>query len=125
MRRVRSWEVCTTTIGWEEIRFWIALCLVVAACAKYMFGDKLKATSLHELSGGVSQAMWSFQSWLEGHTMNSAPASAKGAGYTVEEVAKHTTKGDVWVVLHCRVLHVSNFLSQHLGGELAIITFAG
>ena len=37
------------------------------------------------------------------HTMNSAPASAKSAGYTMEEVAKHTKKGDVWVVLHGRV----------------------
>ena len=35
-------------------------------------------------------------------------------GFTMEEVAKNTKKGDVWVVLHGRVLHVSNFLSQHL-----------
>merc|ERR1719240_2479016 len=46
-------------------------------------------------------------------------------GYTMEEVAKHNKKGDVWVVLNGRVLNVSNFLSQHPGGELAILTFAG
>merc|ERR1719511_658329 len=58
--------------------------------------------------------------------MNAAStAPAKSAGYTMEEVAKHTKKGDVWVVLHGRVLNVSNFLSQHPGGELAILTFAG
>jgi len=45
--------------------------------------------------------------------------------YTKEEVAKHTTKGDCWVILHDQVLNVSNFLSQHPGGELAILTFAG
>merc|ERR1719284_353827 len=52
-------------------------------------------------------------------------SSGGGGGYTMEEVAKHTKKGDVWVVLHGRVLNVSNFLSQHPGGELAILTFAG
>merc|ERR1711985_46153 len=46
-------------------------------------------------------------------------------GYTMEEVAKHTTKGDCWVVLSGKVLNVTNFLSQHPGGELAILTFAG
>merc|ERR1712013_958621 len=45
--------------------------------------------------------------------------------YTMEEVAKHNQKGDVWVVLSGRVLNVSSFLSQHPGGELAILTFAG
>merc|ERR1712012_791200 len=59
-------------------------------------------------------------------TMNAAStAPAKSAGYTMEEVAKHTKKGDVWVVLHGRVLNVSNFLSQHPGGEMGILTFAG
>ena len=46
-------------------------------------------------------------------------------GYTMEEVAKHNKKGDVRVVLNGRVLNVSNFWSQHRGGELAILTFAG
>merc|ERR1712187_1102249 len=46
-------------------------------------------------------------------------------GYSMEEVAKHTVKGDCWVVVAGQVLNVSNFLSQHPGGELAILTFAG
>merc|ERR1711933_714145 len=41
------------------------------------------------------------------------------------EVAKHTTKGDCWVVVAGEVLDVTSFLSQHPGGELAILTFAG
>merc|ERR1739845_307308 len=53
-----------------------------------------------------------------------APASG-GGGYSMDEVAKHTTKSDCWVVLHNRVLDVTSFLSQHPGGELAILTFAG
>merc|ERR1712007_403517 len=48
-----------------------------------------------------------------------------GGGYTMDEVAKHTTKGDCWVVVAGDVLNVTNFLSQHPGGELAILTFAG
>merc|ERR1719486_287908 len=33
--------------------------------------------------------------------------------------------GDCWVVVAGQVLDVTNFLSQHPGGELAILTFAG
>jgi hypothetical protein len=41
------------------------------------------------------------------------------------EVQKHTTKGDCWVVVAGQVLNVTNFLKDHPGGELAILTFAG
>merc|ERR1719352_1021003 len=65
-----------------------------------------------------------------GAAAGAAPAQKKsksggGGGYTLEEVAKHTVKGDCWVVVAGQVLNVSNFLSQHPGGELAILTFAG
>merc|ERR1712156_32791 len=43
----------------------------------------------------------------------------------MEEVAKHTSKTDCWVVVSGQVLNVTSFLSQHPGGELAILTFAG
>merc|ERR1711966_102074 len=48
-----------------------------------------------------------------------------GGGYTMEEVAKHTTKDDCWVVVAGSVLNVTDFLKDHPGGELAILTFAG
>merc|ERR1719388_111532 len=48
-----------------------------------------------------------------------------GGGMTMEEVAKHTSKTDCWVVVSGQVLDVTSFLSQHPGGELAILTFAG
>merc|ERR1719230_2001842 len=55
-----------------------------------------------------------------------APALPPGmSAYTKEEVAKHTSKTDCWVILDGKVLNVTNFLSQHPGGELAILTFAG
>merc|ERR1719277_2959390 len=46
-------------------------------------------------------------------------------GYNLEEVAKHTSKTDCWVVVNGQVLDVTSFLSEHPGGELAILTFAG
>merc|ERR1712060_169459 len=47
------------------------------------------------------------------------------SAYTMEEVSKHTQKSDCWVVVAGQVLNVTNFLSEHPGGELAILTFAG
>ena len=92
-----------------------------------MLGDKVKATSLAELSGGGLS--WNVElSKLAGgsyeDTMNAAStALAKkqekaSSGYTMEEVVKHTKKGDVWVVLHGRVLNVSN--SQHPGSDSGV-----
>merc|ERR1739847_50346 len=48
-----------------------------------------------------------------------------GGGYTLAEVAKHITKEDCWVVVNGNVMDVTNFLKDHPGGELAILTFAG
>ena len=45
--------------------------------------------------------------------------------HTMKEVAKLNKKGDVWVVLHGRVLYLSNFFSQHPGSKLTILTFVG
>merc|ERR1719389_118361 len=58
-------------------------------------------------------------------TAGGAAAAGGGGGYSLEEVAKHTTKTDCWVVVNGEVLNVTCFLSQHPGGELAILTFAG
>jgi len=109
------------------------------ACAKYMLGDDMKDTSLFDLSGGglsgdVEGSKLSGGSYED--TMNKSAVATKGAakaggaakatgGYSMEEVAKHTTKEDCWVVLHGRVLDVTKFLGEHPGGELAILTFAG
>jgi len=45
--------------------------------------------------------------------------------YSMDEVAKHNTKTDCWVVVGGQVLDCTGFLSEHPGGELAIVTFAG
>ena len=43
----------------------------------------------------------------------------------MEEVAKHTTENDCWVAVNGQVLDVTDFLGDHPGGKLAILTFAG
>merc|ERR1719245_765094 len=64
-----------------------------------------------------------------GGAAKGAPAAGGGGGggggYTLAEVAKHTTKSYCWVVVNGEVLDVTSFLSEHPGGELAILTFAG
>ena len=76
----------------------------LAAGAKYMLGDKVKATSLAELSGGGLTGNVEVSKLFGGSyedTMNAAstaPAKKQekaSSGYTMEEVAKHTKKGDV------------------------------
>merc|ERR1712031_108408 len=52
-------------------------------------------------------------------------AGGDAGGYSMEEVAKHVTKTDCWVVVSGQVLDVTKFLGEHPGGELAILTFAG
>jgi len=120
------------------------------ACSRYMLGDDVKEVSLRELTGGgltgnVQSSKLSGGSYEDGMNNSAKPAAGAsesvsnavvekptkkksksgGGGLTVEEVAKHTTKSDCWVILHDRVLNVTSFLSQHPGGELAILTFAG
>jgi len=55
---------------------------------------------------------------------SSGPRSKDGE-YTLEEVAKHKTQNDVWVVVDGKVLDVTKFLPDHPGGKMAIMAFAG
>lgn len=45
--------------------------------------------------------------------------------YTMEEVAKHNTKGDLWVVVKGVVMDLSDWLEEHPGGPQAIMNFMG
>ena len=53
-----------------------------------------------------------------------APAATKKT-YTLEEVGKHTTENDCWVVVNGEVLNVTSFLSKHPGGKAVILLYAG
>ncbi|KAI8947215.1 FAD binding domain-containing protein [Xylaria longipes] len=45
--------------------------------------------------------------------------------YTLEEVAKHNKKDDLWVVVKGVVMDLSNWLDEHPGGPQAIMNFMG
>ncbi|CAK0798423.1 unnamed protein product [Prorocentrum cordatum] len=110
------------------------------AATKYMLGADCKPVSLKDLSGGgltgeVTASKNAGGSYEDGMNKGAEGGKAKGGaapagkggvkGYSMEEVAKHTSKTDCWVVVAGEVLDVTSFLSQHPGGELAILTFAG
>ncbi|GLB37325.1 putative FAD dependent oxidoreductase [Lyophyllum shimeji] len=97
-----------------------AYLLQAASAAVQKAGGRLSALS-GQLGSGAAPAP----------AAESTPASAAGAGkapggeYTMEEVAKHNKKDDVWVVVNGQVLDVTNFLPDHPGGEKAILLYAG
>ena len=68
----------------------------------------LKSTSLTQSSVHLE---------MEERKMTMKKMITQKEGCTMEDVAKHNKKGDMWVVLNGRVLNVSNFLSQHPGGS--------
>ena len=64
-----------------------------------------------------------------------APAPAAKAGpkpfaipekeFSMEEIAKHNTKEDLWVVVKGVVMDLTNWLDEHPGGPQAIMNFMG
>jgi len=54
-----------------------------------------------------------------------APAPSALKEYTMEEVAKHNTEGDCWIVVNGEVIDATKFLKDHPGGKKAIVIYAG
>jgi len=52
-------------------------------------------------------------------------ASATLPEYTLADVAKHNKDTDCWVVVNGNVVDTTTFLSDHPGGKMAIMAFAG
>lgn len=48
-----------------------------------------------------------------------------GLSYTLEEIAKHNKKEDIWVTVNGLVLNVTEFIKEHPGGDMVILAFAG
>ena len=45
--------------------------------------------------------------------------------YTTEEVNKHNTKEDCWLIIRGRVYNVTEFLSIHPGGSSIVVSVGG
>ncbi|KIY43297.1 Flavocytochrome c [Fistulina hepatica ATCC 64428] len=100
-------------------------------------GDSAAAYLLQITGAAVAKAGGRLNA-VAGHVAGDAapPASAPAVDapgpdtggkkeYTMEEVAKHNKKDDVWVVVNGQVLDATEFLPDHPGGEKAILLYAG
>ncbi|KAI9265001.1 cytochrome b5 [Phascolomyces articulosus] len=47
------------------------------------------------------------------------------AVYTLEDVSKHQTKDDLWMVIHNKVYNISSFVQEHPGGEEVLLDESG
>lgn len=45
--------------------------------------------------------------------------------FTAQEISKHNSKQDCWVIIHGNVYDLTNFLSEHPGGQKIILKYAG
>tara|TARA_Y100000816_G_C26004788_1_gene525097 strand:- start:84 stop:332 length:249 start_codon:yes stop_codon:yes gene_type:complete len=45
--------------------------------------------------------------------------------YSIEEISKHNTENECWVIIKNEVYNVTDFLDEHPGGKKAIMLYAG
>lgn len=45
--------------------------------------------------------------------------------FTRDEVAKHTSENDAWIIIDSEVYDISKFAAMHPGGEALLLEYAG
>ncbi|EGX89423.1 fumarate reductase Osm1, putative [Cordyceps militaris CM01] len=88
-----------------------------AAAAPTQIADAPAAAAAPASSAGAAPAA--------GTKAEAKPFSIPEQEYSMEEVAKHNTKEDLWVVVKGVVMDLSNWLDDHPGGPQAIMNFMG
>ena len=88
-------------------------------------GDSTTTTTSSSSNATTTQATSS--SSTSGTTASAPVAETKKElkEYTLEEVGKHNTEKDCWVVVNGEVLDVTEFMKEHPGGKKAILLYAG
>lgn len=65
--------------------------------------------------------------WYQGNrtTADGMPAASDGATYTLGQVAAHDTADDCWATIDGGVYDLSAWISEHPGGQAAILELCG
>jgi len=85
---------------------------------KYLIGELKDGASASSSSSSSSSS-------AAAATAASASASSSGGGLNMNEVAKHNSQDDCYVVIKDQVYDVTGFLDDHPGGKGALLMYAG
>lgn len=58
-------------------------------------------------------------------TVNVTPVTINSSGYTLEDVAKHSSSSDCWSAVNNKVYDLTEWIRQHPGGTAQIISICG
>ena len=107
-------------------------CVVFGRVAGASVSRHLMATAIKALRSGQSVALNRVANLNDKinpsmSTASAAPVSSGGGAraITMDEIAKHNSEGDLWVIIEGAVYDLTTFLPDHPGGKKAIMLFAG
>ncbi len=109
-------------------------CVVFGRVAGASVSRHLMATAIKALRSGQSVALNRVANLNDkiNPSMSTKPAAQSTGGggggkrtLTMDEVSKHNSEGDLWVIIEGSVYDLTAFLPDHPGGKKAIMLFAG